>query len=92
MNIQIESYYILPDIILVEGYEKKLENLDCIEAEISRYKFGLYLENNGYLEWVHDTADHNGEHVQTTGTLTREQFINTMDLTDAITNYLKIQS
>ncbi len=43
---------------------------------ISHELFRTWLEDNGRLEWVSDSSDHTGQHVQVTGQIGYVEFLN----------------
>lgn len=55
------------EVFLIQGEKEK-------EKSISRAKFEKWLEDSGRLDYCNDAVDHEGEHVQVTGTIDIENY------------------
>jgi len=63
-NETIDDYGFSIDNIVIFLYD---ENGDLIR-EIKVSDFESWLTDNNYMDWINDSSDHNGEHVQSSGT------------------------
>ena len=58
-------------------------------GKVNRNSFEKYLIDNGCLEWCHDTSNYRGEHDQTTGTWTIEEYYQTPYVKHDLFEYIK---
>lgn len=74
MQLKISDYEIDEKYICLEAYNESGTFRE--EVRILKTKFASWLKANEKLDWVKDSSDHNGDHVQQAGTWNFEEYLN----------------
>jgi hypothetical protein len=71
-TLTIDDFEMTPYLISIQWHQAQMQENETLE--VCRSCFEQWLHDSGRLNWVTDTTDHHGYHLQNNGTMAAEEY------------------